>query len=588
MKNFIYKIYGLVHSLKYPRELYVAFKSIFDETIYDNKSHIKLSAEWLLYMQNSDGGYSRKFSFINGRDKSYIETTGYILPSLIECGVYLKDDKYIQSALKAGKWLLEIQNKDGSFSEIDTNKPYAFDTGQCLIGLNFLYEFTQDESYLQSAKKASYWLMQNQEENGSWKKVAYNEQPHSYYTRVASAMYKYAVLADDTVIKQSALKHIKWVIENQNHNGFFKYSSFLDGVAPFLHTLIYILEGLLDVYEFNKDKTILEAILKNSEQFKSINLSRDLILCSQYDEDFQCVNNQRCITGLAQWAGVALRLYKITKDKDYKTCATNTLFYLKAKQLKSSSMKGGFSASIPFWGRYGSFDFVNWTNKFFIDSMLMYDRLKISTLKEQESFVSSAFAITSSVVTDSLSLMDKKYIKELKAILPKDRFIKVLDVGCGKGVIINELKKEFSNIEFFGIDPVFSGENIKKGSAYSIDFEDNSFDIVMSFEVLQHTYLDTALKEYKRVLKKDGKLIIGERNPFSILGVLKPFFELTNRWMYPYDSPFRERWYTKQKWKQNLESSGFYFKNCIILSGDGKKFVNRYFFIIANSKSEGV
>ena len=373
MKDRIYQIYGLIHSLKYPRLLWATIKAQLNKEVKGDKEHLDDSAKWLLFMQNSDGGYSRKFSFISGRDKSYIETTGYIIPSLIEVGLHLNKKRYINSALRAGEWLLKIQNSDGSFSEIDTNKPYAFDTGQCLIGLNYLYSYTKDDRYLHSAKKASYWLMSNQEDDGSWQSVAYNNEKHTYYSRVASAMYRYGVISDDKKIRTSALKNIDWVLSNQLDNGYFKYSSFVETIPAYLHTLIYILEGLLDIYDITKDKKILDAILKNSENFKNINLHRDVILCSQYDKDFNCTNSQKCMTGVAQWVGVAIRLYQITQDDEYKQCAVNTLLYLKSKQLKSSIMKGGFSASIPFWGRYGSFDFVNWTNKFFIDSMILYE-----------------------------------------------------------------------------------------------------------------------------------------------------------------------------------------------------------------------
>ena len=367
MKYKLFLLYGFLHTLKYPSLLKESIKSIYSKKMFDDKKHLRLACDWLLYMQNSDGGYARKFSFINKRDKSYIETTGYIIPSMIKAGEFLDEQRYVDSALKAGKWLLKVQNKDGSFSEIDSNKPYAFDTGQCLDGLLFLYDFTKDRTFLEASKRASYWLMEHQEDDGSWQKVAYNEQKHTYYSKVASAMYKYSLKENDEVIKEASLKHIRWVLQNQKQNGFFRYASFLENTPAYLHTMIYILEGLLDIYEDSFDKTILSAILKNSEKLKSKNL-----LCSFYDEDFNCKSKEFCMTGLAQWAVVCLRLYDITKDKEYMDKAKDTISFLKKKQLKNSFMKGGFSASVPFWGRYGAFDFVNWTNKYFIDAMLLY------------------------------------------------------------------------------------------------------------------------------------------------------------------------------------------------------------------------
>jgi len=578
MKKRLYNMYGLIHTLKYPATLFASIQAMFDERVYENKEHLKTAGEWLLYMQNEDGGYSRKFSFITGRDQSYIETTGYIIPSMIRLGEYLGERKFIHSGLKAGEFLLQVQNEDGSFSDIDTRQPFVFDTGQCLTGLNFLYEYSNDTRYLNALQKAAYWLKEVQEKDGSWERFSYNTQTHTYYSRVAAAMLKSAYLLKDKELEQAALQHVAFVLRQQQPNGFFAKSSFIEGIAPYLHTLMYVLEGLLDIYDMMPQEEILQAVLKNAERFAHINLHRDLILCSQYDSEFRCVNHERCITGLAQWAGVALRLYALTNDERFLKSAVNTLFYVKAKQIKSSSMRGGFSASIPFWGRYGSFDFVNWNNKFFIDALLAYETYDISMYREQESFVGAAFNRVD-VVTDEMSFMDKEYLKRLRKVLPKNQKIKVLDVGCGKGVIIKRLQEEFPLIEFIGVDPVFEDAVVQKGSVYELSFADESIDYVLLFEVLQHTYMEKALQEVYRVLKPGGKVMIGERNKISILGVLKPFFELSGTWMYPYDAPFREKWYSKRAWKEMLKRSGFEMKRIETIEGAGKPYVNRYVFI---------
>jgi len=295
-----------------------------------------------------------------------------------------------------------------------------------------LYGLTKDERYKNAIRDASKWLTNVQETDGSWERYAYNGQKHSYYSRVSAALYKAGMIVNDESFQKAALKHMEWVLLSQKGNGYFEYASFLKDVPAFLHTLVYILEGLLDMYEYTRDKRILSAVLKNADNFKTLNLSRDLVLCSQYDEDFHCVGNERCMTGLAQWLGVACKLYDITRDEGYKKSAIQTAFYLKAKQIKFSCMRGGFSASMPFWGRYGAFDFVNWTNKFFIDAMIEYSRLDISKTEEQESYVGTAFASTSSVVTDTLSYMDKKYIEAFEKRFDKSEHLRVLDMGCGK------------------------------------------------------------------------------------------------------------------------------------------------------------
>lgn len=93
--------------------------------------------------------------------------------------------------------------------------------------------------------------------------------------------------------------------------------------------------------------------------------------------------------------------------------------------------------------------------------------------------------------------------------------LKVLDVGCGTGAVMQFLiKKKF---EAYGIDPseealkycALKGLSVKKSSAEKIDFPENSFDIVLALDVLEH--LDNpelAVEEIRRVLTKNGVFIM--------------------------------------------------------------------------------
>ena len=89
-----------------------------------------------------------------------------------------------------------------------------------------MFEKTNQKKYFEAARKASEWLLKNQEEDGSWIKQSYNYQPHSYYTRVASALIHFSKISKEDKKIFSGLKNIDWTIKNQKENGFFKYSSF--------------------------------------------------------------------------------------------------------------------------------------------------------------------------------------------------------------------------------------------------------------------------------------------------------------------------------------------------------------------------
>lgn len=91
---------------------------------------------------------------------------------------------------------------------------------------------------------------------------------------------------------------------------------------------------------------------------------------------------------------------------------------------------------------------------------------------------------------------------------------RILDVGCGKGFLLYELKMLLPNADIRGIDKSkYAVENAKEelsgqlllGCASKIPFEDNSFDLVLSINTLHclHNFeLFDALSEIERVSKK--------------------------------------------------------------------------------------
>lgn len=551
-------------------ELRFAAKLKYAETIQETDIHIHSASDWLIRSQemSPDDGYSRYYSIYKKKwDKSYIETTGYIIPTLIKVDEHFNTSKYSNSAMDAADWLLQVQNENGSFCDIDNNIPQVFDTGQCLIGLNFLYLKTSDRKYLDAAIKAADWLCEVQNQDGSWTSFSYNNEPHSYYTRVSSAILNLYDIVKNEKYLEHGLKNIFWCINNQKKNGFFKHASFSYNEKPVLHTMIYILEGLLEAYEITKDKRILDAILLNAEKLKEINLNRDIILYSRYDETFSAFDKTRCITGLSQWAGVCLDLFKITDDMSYLRLAKRTIYYLKSKHIMNfnTNMNGAFFGSIPFYANYGPYKLLNWNNKFFIDTLLKYKNFDEGLEDEHDEWTCASFQfLNDETVNENLTEHDLKYIQIIQPIienaLKHKRSIKLLDVGCGKGKFIDYLSNKYTDVEFFGVDPVYfnNSKNCINGTATNIPFSDNTFDIVILIEVLQHVrVLNNAILEVNRVTSEDGYIFIGERNKYSLLGFLKSIFEKSNMWMYIADSPFKEKWYKKTEWKKSLEGSGF-------------------------------
>jgi len=100
----------------------------------------------------------------------------------------------------------------------------------------------------------------------------------------------------------------------------------------------------------------------------------------------------------------------------------------------------------------------------------------------------------------------------------------MLDVGCGEGRHIFGVMQTYPEMKCIGIDPhnnslkkaqegyeyfesiSNAGAEFMEASAYELPFPDESFDLVVCSEVLEHLHeYNDAIKEIHRVLKKGGK-----------------------------------------------------------------------------------
>ncbi len=96
----------------------------------------------------------------------------------------------------------------------------------------------------------------------------------------------------------------------------------------------------------------------------------------------------------------------------------------------------------------------------------------------------------------------------------------ILDIGCGKGFLLYEMKKLLPGIRITGVDisdyalmhckPEIK-DSLHKGEATSLPYEDRSFDYVMSLGTLHNLKiydLEKAVREIGRVLKNPERAYI--------------------------------------------------------------------------------
>ena len=99
-------------------------------------------------------------------------------------------------------------------------------------------------------------------------------------------------------------------------------------------------------------------------------------------------------------------------------------------------------------------------------------------------------------------------------------FNKVLDLGCGTGVILKEISSINSDVELFGLDlsenmiakatqRLGTTANLSVGDAENLPYADNTFDLVCCVESFHHyPNPKKALSEINRVLKNGGLFLL--------------------------------------------------------------------------------
>lgn len=118
---------------------------------------------------------------------------------------------------------------------------------------------------------------------------------------------------------------------------------------------------------------------------------------------------------------------------------------------------------------------------------------------------------TISGYTEFASIRKFKVIVDIISSINPDN---ILDIGCGGGLFISELQKH--GYKIIGIDISYNllskiRENkiLVCGRSELLPFKDNSFNLVLCTEVLEHIFdLDKALNEIKRIVKNNGYVII--------------------------------------------------------------------------------
>jgi len=366
----------------------------FEFEQHDNKYHIELILNWFLLAKKSskDNGIPAKINLLDYiiSNKvfypSYPETTGYIIPSMINSFSYSNtvDEIHINEMIK---FLLTIQNTNGGFNahaginNIE-KKSYAFDTGQILCGLVSYYKnIEQSDDIKRAITNASNWMADNIEKDGSFTLNSCFNGKKAYYSRATIGLALSANLFDNNSWRDKVISQIGWIISQQNELGWYNHYSFSNGKWFNLHGISYTIRGILECgYLLNNNEFIGSAKLA-VDKIIAINckgLPYNSKLPNSFTVDYKEYDDELCLTGMAQFAIICFKLWKITKKDSYYKFAEELTTILKKVHFQNfddENLNGLLSGSWPINGKYQTFDLPNWPIKFFLDCLMILEGL---------------------------------------------------------------------------------------------------------------------------------------------------------------------------------------------------------------------
>jgi GT2 family glycosyltransferase/ubiquinone/menaquinone biosynthesis C-methylase UbiE len=261
----------------------------------------------------------------------------------------------------------------------------------------------------------------------------------------------------------------------------------------------------------------------------------------------------------------------------------NLLYFIPLKTIQYSLISLSKRENVFFAFARGVVDGIKYTS---------LDRGAMNLSQEIEEKIAERFDYLkdSDIVKADAGESNFELIEITKLLKNHGKINKIIDIGCGKGKFTCKLAKQGYGV--VGVDP--SAELVKiaqsnhpdieflQASATELPFADGMFDAAICVEVLEHIP-DTkkALSEMSRVVKNGGLIIVIDKNINSLhpkflfpTRIWKAALERMNKWMYPRDFPFREKYFNTKELLSLMDREGIraeidYLKPLPNLKGKG-------------------
>jgi hypothetical protein len=344
---------------------------------HSDQVHLKAAVTFITRsIEQCNGRASSKaYKISKGWLPPYRETSGYIIPTLLDLAEHLNRPDLASTAERMGEWLSKVQEPSGGFIEQDLRqdtKPIVFNTGQILHGFNALILRRGRQDLVPYARRAGDFLVSSADETGSFVRNEHYDMAHAYNVRSAWALLTLGRLLGEKTYESVALANADWTVAQQAANGFFLNNIFQPGRNANTHGIAYVLQGLIEIYCISGRESYLAAVCRAAERIVS-DYGAKRHLASEIGENWEFLSSNLCLTGYAQLAIVFFRLYGLEGDKRYLNTGLSLLDGVAETQDVTSPGTphyGGIKGSLPIYGRYAPLQYPNWATKFFIDALL--------------------------------------------------------------------------------------------------------------------------------------------------------------------------------------------------------------------------
>jgi malonyl-CoA O-methyltransferase len=394
----------------------------------------------------------------SGHPGAYPEVTGYLVPTLIDYGER-------ELAAELVRWLVRIQNADGSFPDPDQGRSYVFDTGQALRGL--LAGIPLVPEAREAAGRAAEYLRREMIDGGA---RGYPQRYSGAYWVETAQLYVLPPLVEAA----DRLGEPSYGEAAERCRRFYaEHADFLR-VDNLTHFLAYELEALIDLGCAEPARPVLDRLRKAQKP----------------DGSVRGAGGSRwvCVPGLAQ---LAVCWYKL----GWWEPADKAVAWVESRQRPS----GGFRGSSGLGAKYKPNVEVSWAPKFYLDA----HRLRIGAFFDRQE----------DSLPTGVSPQDGRAQLILDRIRPGDR---VVEVGCGMGRFLKVVRAVRPEAVCTGVDPsprltshLPPEVDRVLGRLESIPLPANTFDVVFSVEAIEHCPNPSrAVAELIRVARPGGWIVV--------------------------------------------------------------------------------